>query len=65
MDKYTFPNGAPDVLDVKLTYYEFLDIFSDAWLEAEQLEGTPKSDFRHALSYLMDKKVAALKGTKS
>lgn len=57
MSKQIFPKP-PDVLGNVTTYEEFIDILTDAWLEAESTEGViPDPRFRRGLFYLLDKKV--------
>lgn len=58
MNKYTFEGGAPDVLGKKLTYGEFLDLMTDAYLEACKYEQEPTAMFRRAFFYNLDKIMA-------
>lgn len=59
MGKYEFPNGAPNVLSIKLTYEQFLNLMTDAWLEAGKHEAEPDYMFRRAFFYNLDKLMAA------
>ena len=59
--KYTFENGAPDILDVKMTYGEFAELVADAWIIALEYEEEPHPMFRKALFYSLDKLVATNK----
>lgn len=47
-----------ELLDKKLTYHEFCDLISDAWLYAEELsEEYPSRKFRLALFNKLEEKV--------
>jgi hypothetical protein len=49
-----------ELLDKKLTYHEFCDLMSDAWLEAEQATNTyPDRRFRLDIFTRFEKKVLA------
>lgn len=64
VNPYVWPNGAPDVLGVRLTYEQFLDLMTDAWLAAGKYEQEPHPMFRKALFYNMDKFLAAASPSK-
>jgi hypothetical protein len=57
---YERKGGAPKNLDTMMTYEDFIDALTDAWLEAEQREGVlvdPR--LRRGIFYLMDRRVEA------
>lgn len=54
-DKHTFSDGPPDVLNIKLSYKEFLDLMTDAYLVACNYEQEPTTMFRRAFFYNLDK----------
>lgn len=59
MSKYVFPDGPADILNKYMSYEDFIDALTDAWLTAEKYEGPQPEMFRRALFYSLDKIVEA------